>query len=445
MASFLETTVRTATGREYDISICQTHQLQCCYRCGFDFSEMNNTERTNAEALDAQQNSLQCAKIGCLNTGGQVCSGCKLVRYCSVKCQKSSWKKHKKVCKAFARNVVSKVNIGTDSDEIVDILPIGTRVALYSGFGEKEGVVKAFHVGKGPFKDPLVLIDDELHRDWLDQVMNDPCSCLPHYAIKCKDSTIELEEASALHNNWFILDDDGNPIIDGAEHSVAVDDVPLDLSGLCSKFLLVSGFILSHVNCHYSQGLQKVLREGDHVDGYTSMNIEKIEAIGYILSETYTCCVFFGVGSDGPQSLKQIYHNDLRKAITKWVEAGGIFIAQGEGCICKVFKDWFKLPWTQGNYERSETKLNRKCTSIPRETFGKLPSSNNIKAVYLDGVDDKHNLYKNQRSSAVAFAPFGKGRVGFIGDVNSEKNSLEIIHQLGLLGEVFVGQVSSSS
>lgn len=40
-----------------------------------------------------------CAALGCAKAGQFQCSSCKLVRYCSVSCQKEDWKRHKGMCK----------------------------------------------------------------------------------------------------------------------------------------------------------------------------------------------------------------------------------------------------------------------------------------------------------------------------------------------------------
>ena len=52
---------------------------------------------------------LQCAHLDCMtplcpweNNKPKLCSGCKLVRYCSAKCQKADWKEHKRACKLIA-------------------------------------------------------------------------------------------------------------------------------------------------------------------------------------------------------------------------------------------------------------------------------------------------------------------------------------------------------
>jgi hypothetical protein len=97
--------------------------------------------------------------------------------------------------------MAAKVKIGFDSDDIVNVLPIGTRVALYHGMGVMKCVIKAFQGSKGPFQDPLVRADPSQHRDWLIQMTDNPCSCLPHYSIKCEGSTIKLYVANSVHTD----------------------------------------------------------------------------------------------------------------------------------------------------------------------------------------------------------------------------------------------------
>ncbi len=40
----------------------------------------------------------KCYLQGCRNNNKSTCSGCKITKYCSVKCQKVDWKRHKQVC-----------------------------------------------------------------------------------------------------------------------------------------------------------------------------------------------------------------------------------------------------------------------------------------------------------------------------------------------------------
>jgi len=51
----------------------------------------------------------QCAVCG--TDGGNTCSGCHLVHYCSKEHQKAHWKEHKPNCKAY-RIVSSESNFG---------------------------------------------------------------------------------------------------------------------------------------------------------------------------------------------------------------------------------------------------------------------------------------------------------------------------------------------
>eukprot|EP00956_Cyclotella_meneghiniana_P007595 scaffold10237_cov71-Cyclotella_meneghiniana.AAC.1 len=43
-----------------------------------------------------------CAECGKANTGLKACKACKLVKYCSVDCQRTHWSHHKKPCKKRA-------------------------------------------------------------------------------------------------------------------------------------------------------------------------------------------------------------------------------------------------------------------------------------------------------------------------------------------------------
>ena len=50
------------------------------------------------QSLQAQVGS--CAGCGKIGNDFKQCSACKVVKYCSVACQKNHWRTHKKVCGA---------------------------------------------------------------------------------------------------------------------------------------------------------------------------------------------------------------------------------------------------------------------------------------------------------------------------------------------------------
>jgi len=67
-----------------------------------------NSRKTNAPRLKVGRLSEfeECLQPVCGHCGEhgklKICDGCKAVRYCSVECQKRSWKKHKGICVLFA-------------------------------------------------------------------------------------------------------------------------------------------------------------------------------------------------------------------------------------------------------------------------------------------------------------------------------------------------------
>lgn len=437
----VDRTMKTAAGTRYNVSLC-SHCLEHCGICFRDYREGNKYARREAEEVDLQNLAIKCARSDCKNAGKLVCGKCKLERYCSTECQKRCWSLHKKACNEMSLDEgtgAGRINIGIDEDEFVDIYRIGTRIACYHGNGETKGKIKSFNVGKGPFVDPLVRVDMNQYckygNQWFDKLMNDPCSCLPHYAIKCDDGSIELHEASEVHRDWMLVECTGT-IKETLPTPTTADIQKYGCSkSTTPKFTLVS-FMFKHSDCFYSQGLQNVLRADKKIDLIKAMdmNVSLLEEIG-----SSTCLVLFGVGSSGSSDLKRIYNEQMKIALTTFVKTGGVLIVQGEGCICKVLQDWFELPWKQSGYYRSITQLSVvKCTAVPSEMKRNLlPQSNSIKAVYMTSVQPENNLYfseDDEDESAVAVAQFGEGRVAFVGDVNAEATTLEIIHQLGVAG-----------
>ncbi|KAJ1409268.1 hypothetical protein B484DRAFT_403248 [Ochromonadaceae sp. CCMP2298] len=77
----------------------------------------------------ALQESIQCG-AGCGNKGDKICQ-CRAERYCSKECQRANWRAHKPICRQHRQ-----VDIGgrTDSSELVDVYPIGTRGQVQGPF-----------------------------------------------------------------------------------------------------------------------------------------------------------------------------------------------------------------------------------------------------------------------------------------------------------------------
>jgi hypothetical protein len=83
------------------------------------------------------------------------------------------------------------------------------------------------------------------------------------------------------------------------------------------------------------------------------------------------------------------------------------------------------LPWERGAYHRATIPLNG--NAVDQQLARHLPSSCSVKAVYLNNVDSSAVWYADERDqTAVAFAQVGKGRIGYIGDANLERESQTI-------------------
>jgi hypothetical protein len=71
--------------------------------------------RVDLEQLAVQQaralGTLRCANLGCTNLSSareaqlrsKLCSGCRVVRFCSEACSQAAWRQHKVACKLLAR------------------------------------------------------------------------------------------------------------------------------------------------------------------------------------------------------------------------------------------------------------------------------------------------------------------------------------------------------
>eukprot|EP01114_Cavostelium_apophysatum_P014995 TRINITY_DN4004_c0_g1_i1.p1 TRINITY_DN4004_c0_g1~~TRINITY_DN4004_c0_g1_i1.p1 ORF type:complete len:263 (+),score=7.41 TRINITY_DN4004_c0_g1_i1:25-789(+) len=92
----------------------------------------------------------------------------------------------------------------------------------------------------------------------------------------------------------------------------------------------------------------------------------------------------------------------------------------------------WNLPWTHGSYHRETFQLNLRCNVLPA-SLHQLPPTYNVKAMGLR-VPPTHMLYYEDQdpvkvdSAPVVFQKYGEGYVGYIGDVNFEDKSLDILY-----------------
>ncbi|CAH0395642.1 unnamed protein product [Bemisia tabaci] len=127
---------------------------------------------------------------------------------------------------------------------------------------------------------------------------------------------------------------------------------------------------------------------------------------------------------------------NLTKRLKIYVENGGTLI------LATLFpsfvrpnnlKDWFEemwnLPWETGNYHRANFSPNP--SRLPSRLIdSKLPGVYSMKALFLKNVPPEAMVYKESpkdNESPVVFASIGKGWLGYIGDVNTEPQSGEIL------------------
>ena len=144
----------------------------------------------------------------------------------------------------------------------------------------------------------------------------------------------------------------------------------------------------------------------------------------------------------------------VSRKISDYVRNGGTLVL---GCLFsgeirpndlkKYMRERWDLPWEAGSYHRTTLHLNQDLGDLLN---GRLQSSYSQKALFLKHVDPTAAWYvASDRSvveslvalpgqgidlleTPVAFASVDKGRVGYVGDVNGEKESdLVILEMLG--------------
>ncbi|KAK0653686.1 hypothetical protein QBC41DRAFT_377736 [Cercophora samala] len=117
----------------------------------------------------------------------------------------------------------------------------------------------------------------------------------------------------------------------------------------------------------------------------------------------------------------------LRDGVT--VVVAGLFsnfVSQGE------FDRFFAragLPWKRGSYTRETVTLRPQAVS-DAELARRLPPSYSQKALFADHVASSDAWYtetETAREAAVAFTKVGSGRLGYVGDVNGEEESIAVV------------------
>ena len=150
-----------------------------------------------------------------------------------------------------------------------------------------------------------------------------------------------------------------------------------------------------------------------------------------ILSGEYSAVILLSFGSTGPGGdCKQIMKNEMISVIASYVKSGGTFIVQGEGIVTTLFNKCFQKKWSMENYERVDIELNLLPT-LSSELLETFPRTYSAKTVSLSNVEDSCNLYSaDSDQCSIAVSNYHSGKFVFIGDVNSESKTLQVIYGL---------------
>ena len=94
--------------------------------------------------------------------------------------------------------------------------------------------------------------------------------------------------------------------------------------------------------------------------------------------------------------------------------------------LASFFASNFSLPWKSADYQRTDVRLNERARTM--STHG-LPVGYSQKALLLKGVSPDAALYFSGKDSKTpaAFAPVGSGWLGYLGDVNQEHGTDDVV------------------
>lgn len=142
-------------------------------------------------------------------------------------------------------------------------------------------------------------------------------------------------------------------------------------------------------------------------------------------------------------------HASVWDAVLDYVRAGGIAVCMGQFSSfvrprkIRPFFERAGLTWERGSHHRTTVVLDKH--NVPRDAWPFLAESYSQQAIFLKNVDNSEAWYRQTRDSMVespvypptpvedvsyvpvALASVGQGKLGYIGDVNTEQASYAAI------------------
>jgi len=154
------------------------------------------------------------------------------------------------------------------------------------------------------------------------------------------------------------------------------------------------------------------------------------------------------------EGLTETENRVVRERIVSYVRKGGLIIVGLHfpnfvtmDAFDGFFNETFDLPWTRGGYDRTDFQLNHSSSLPSGITKNGLPGPYSMKALRVNNARPHEKIYipvedamtqslvfpasyVNQAQAAVVGSKIGDGYLVYIGDVNAEKGSFDVILSL---------------
>jgi hypothetical protein len=127
----------------------------------------------------------------------------------------------------------------------------------------------------------------------------------------------------------------------------------------------------------------------------------------------------------------------IRQKLVEYVRAGGTVIF-GFYCssfvtpsnLTRFFNKTWSFTWESGDYCRKMFSQNRQANpTLLRRRSPELPEQYSMKALHLNGIapGDRVNVSTDSDQGPAVFSKYGKGYLGWSGDVNTEHGTTELL------------------